>query len=137
MSEQNKLIKVETCEVEGKGFYTIALQPLEESVYNATSGTLEVFPLEDPTPVDVLRLLGDRADWLKWHPAPSRVGGCTSLFNSSPLTYRGSLGDNAVPVLCLLDELKFGGVEVVDRLVRHTQKSSLEADGRNSISKRA
>ena len=128
---------METYEVEEKGLYTIAMQPLDESVYDATSGALEVFPLEDPTSVDVLRLPGDRADWLKRHPARSRVEGCKFLFNSNPLMYRVSLGDNAVPVLCLLDELKFRGVEVVDRLVRHTPTSPFEADGRNSISKRA
>ena len=43
-SKQEKLIKVETYEVEEKGLCTIAVQPLEERVYDATSGTLEVVP---------------------------------------------------------------------------------------------
>jgi hypothetical protein len=124
------------------GYYQVSAQPLEQWRPWAEEGLpteLNVFVVEEPSKVDILKLLGvhrnNRALMRKWKQQPSDIDGCVSLVDPQPIEPTMALSDAGIPTLSLLDALLSQGFVGKPHVVVHSAASHLkEFDERNPYS---
>ena len=142
-------VLVKTYDMEGSTeelLFDIGVQPLEIwrppalSKDDPPPPALEVFVLQDPCTVDVLRLLGgnimERELWRIWQKRSSDIDGCWCLHSPAKLATKEKLTSDTVPVLALLDELQTAGWSGQPCRTQHTVTAPKLFDHRNSFGKR-
>ena len=100
---------------------------------------LEIYNLEDPMEIDILRLVGfavDRQKILTWAVEASDVEGCLTLKGPSVAKPLMALQSPNVPCLTLMDELARQGFRAVQRSVAHAVGAEMVFDARRADSQR-
>ena len=100
----------------------------------------DVFAVCDPSTLDVLEMTGEAMDFRShirvWEAAGSDIAGCVGLHSPQTLSYRGTLLQDDVPTLCLLDVLRENSYVLVAGLVIHKDATERLVDCRHLPTKK-
>ena len=98
-------------------------RPLDSEDGTPLGSTLDVFVVEEPVSIDILRLCGSqisaRASFLGWQVGESDLDGCIALHTPEVLKPSIDLLDPKAPALALVDRLLELEFEPVQRIVKH------------------
>lgn len=130
LEERNILVQTfRDADEEQSHLYNVSVQimerwrPLDSEDGEPVGSTLDVFVVEEPVSIDILRLCGAeisaRANFLRWQVGESDLDGCIALHTPETLKPSIDLLDPKAPALALVDRLLELEFEPVQRIVKH------------------
>lgn len=152
LSVEPKMLKPPTfAEEEGEDFehvvlLEVAVQPLERWCPMSRDPCklgeeANVFVLEEPTKIDILRLCGvdpaKREFFQEWEVGESDIEGCVLLHSPKMLRPKMELLDADIPALVLMDKLREDGFAAGGEVVEHHLSAAKVYDSRKAWARRS